>query len=284
MSNDPYLSFSNSLDRLKIEYEKYKKIIVAVDHDDTVYDFHKNGSTYTKVISLIKDCISLNFHIVVFTGSKVESYPDIRQFWKNTFGLEQVKINENAFPMDIGNNGKIYYNILLDDRAGLSSAVSLLEELISWIKGQSPKRAVKPFDYLEKFESRMVFLGGECQSNWRDDIVLQLSHKYKFVNPLVEFEVFIERESELIIWEQYYINLSDSFIFNFSGDTQCARSLFELALVLERMKYSPFMRLFICIDDNYTNAHYIKTIISTIRFKENVQSFTNLNTLIEHLR
>lgn len=124
--NDPYLNDKFAIDRLYNEWKKYGKIFLAIDFDDTIYDFHKKGYEYNKVIQLIKDCQYFGCHTIIFTSSEPEKYPLIMEYC-NQIGIHIDKINENAIPMKIGNNGKIYYNILLDDRAGLFSAYNILQ-------------------------------------------------------------------------------------------------------------------------------------------------------------
>ena len=131
--NDPYLNDTIAYDRLYDEYKKYGKIIVATDFDDTIFDFHKKGYTYTKVIALLKECQELGFYICVFTGTPKVKYDDIRTYCKD-IGLNIASINENPFPMPFGNDGKMYYNILLDDRAGLSQSYETLRTLVDKIK------------------------------------------------------------------------------------------------------------------------------------------------------
>ena len=132
---DPYLNVDTAIERLYQEWKKYGKIIIALDFDDTIYDFHKKGFTYPRVIDLVKTCQELGCYIVIFTGSEVEKYPMIREYCES-IGIKVDKINENAFPMPIGNNGKIYFNILLDDRAGLPAAYAALDEVVLRIQGK----------------------------------------------------------------------------------------------------------------------------------------------------
>ena len=131
---DPYLSEDFAFKRLYNEYLKYKSLIVACDWDDTLHDFHKKGYTYPKIVEILKECQELGFHIIIFTGSEIEKYPSILEGCKQ-MGLTSItKINQNAFPMPIGNNGKIYYNILLDDRAGLGESYNILKNVLFLIR------------------------------------------------------------------------------------------------------------------------------------------------------
>jgi hydroxymethylpyrimidine pyrophosphatase-like HAD family hydrolase len=124
--SDPYLDDSVAIERLYNEWKKYGKIFLALDFDDTIYDFHKKGYKYEKVIELVKACQKQGCYTIIFTGSELEKYPFIRSYCEE-IGLHIDKINENAIPMNVGNNGKIYYNILLDDRSGLSSSFRILK-------------------------------------------------------------------------------------------------------------------------------------------------------------
>lgn len=123
--NDPYLNIGTACQRLYDEYLKYGKLVVACDYDDTIYDFHKKGHTYTAVIDLLLECQKLGFYICIFTGSPLDKYPEIMEYTKN-LGLNIATINKNPFPMPFGNDGKMYYNILLDDRAGLTESYYIL--------------------------------------------------------------------------------------------------------------------------------------------------------------
>lgn len=63
--------------------------------------------------------------------------PSKREFQKNhlkDLGINIHSVNENPIVLPFGNHGKIYYNILLDDRAGLGQAVEILIEVIRRIE------------------------------------------------------------------------------------------------------------------------------------------------------
>lgn len=52
---DFYLDPENCYQRLEDEFKKYGKLIFCVDFDDTLYDFHNVGRTYTDVMALLKE-------------------------------------------------------------------------------------------------------------------------------------------------------------------------------------------------------------------------------------
>lgn len=53
--------------RLLEEYHKYRKLIVAFDFDNTIFDYHNTGGDYSCVIELLKECSLLGFEMILFT-------------------------------------------------------------------------------------------------------------------------------------------------------------------------------------------------------------------------
>lgn len=131
---DYYFEIENCVDRLYKEYLKHLKLIVACDHDDTVFDFHKKGHEYPKMRLLLRQCYNLGFHIVVYTASDKSRWNDIEDYWNDQLGIKISSINKNPIDLPYGNDGKIYYNILLDDRAGLGFAYEVLHRTVEMIK------------------------------------------------------------------------------------------------------------------------------------------------------
>lgn len=133
---DPYFDNAFCIERLYKEYLQHKKIIVACDFDDTIFDFHNKGYKYNKILDILKECQELNFYICIFTGSPSDKYDEITKYMKN-IGININSINKNPFPLPFGNHGKMYFNILLDDRAGLGQAYEILKEMINKIKQET---------------------------------------------------------------------------------------------------------------------------------------------------
>ena len=143
---DRYIQQSESAKRLIDDWERHGKIIVAFDFDNTVYDFHKVGDTYPEMIRLLQECQKLGFLLTCFTAN--EDFDYVKKYCKNELDLD-VPINHDYLkkkvmigrddgfskmfaPVNL--NTKIYYNILLDDRAGLASAYQDLVTLINHVK------------------------------------------------------------------------------------------------------------------------------------------------------
>lgn len=77
---DPYFDVDTCARRLMSEYMQHKSLIVAVDFDDTVYDFHRAGHDYGQILDLVRRCQALGFHIVLFTGTHPDRYPEQVQY------------------------------------------------------------------------------------------------------------------------------------------------------------------------------------------------------------
>jgi hydroxymethylpyrimidine pyrophosphatase-like HAD family hydrolase len=140
---DPYLNPLVAVQRLKDEFDKYGKLIVALDFDDTIYDFHKKGHTYNAVIDLVRRCQELGFYIVMFTGTAKDKWPAMLEYCKSV-GINPCAVNTNAMPLPFGNDGKIYYNVLLDDRAGLNEAFIALRETVLYAEQKKANLITAP--------------------------------------------------------------------------------------------------------------------------------------------
>ncbi len=125
---DKFLVIRECINRLLQEWIKYDKIVVAVDYDYTINDFRNEGLQFPDVIDLLKE-VQNSAHIVCFTASDESRYDEIRNKFKE-LGIRLDGINESPVKLNESPKAKIYYNILLDDRAGLYSAyITLLHTL-----------------------------------------------------------------------------------------------------------------------------------------------------------
>lgn len=133
MSNeDPYLNPDITLERLKHEWKKYGSIIIAFDFDDTVYDFHKKGYTYNKVVNLLRRARDIGAYFIVHTACGADQEDFIRQYLTDN-DIPFDSVNKNAPYIDTTGR-KCYYNILLDDRAGLESSYNTLLNAVQFME------------------------------------------------------------------------------------------------------------------------------------------------------
>jgi hypothetical protein len=124
MELDFYLDIDNTTKRLVDEWKKYGKIIIGVDYDDTIFDFHNKGRRYDYVINLLRDCKKLGCHIIICSCCSEDKYDSMRKYM-NDNDIPFDSINEDADFIEF-NGRKIYTNVLLDDRAGLPAAYGCL--------------------------------------------------------------------------------------------------------------------------------------------------------------
>lgn len=127
---DKYLEPNSAFERLRAEYKKHSSLIVAVDFDDTLYDFHKSGGTYHRVIELVRELKSIGCYIIIYTGNQ-----DTRLIITHCHNenIPYDSINEQA-PFVRDTAKKIYANVYIDDRAGLEQVYKDLTRLVNEVK------------------------------------------------------------------------------------------------------------------------------------------------------
>jgi hypothetical protein len=129
--NDPFMNREMVKERLRKEFRTYGKLIIAYDFDYTVHNYRDcDNYTYDFVVDLLRKWRPYS-HLIVFTASYLERFNYIRNYL-NDNNIPFDKINEEV--IDRGYSRKIYYNVFLDDRAGLGEMAEILSELYEEIK------------------------------------------------------------------------------------------------------------------------------------------------------
>lgn len=117
-------------ERLIAEWLKYGKICLAIDFDDTLYPWGFKGFEanlmFKKAMDIIKLAQDTGCFTTIWSACAPDRYDYIRDYCKS-YDIPVDTINENPIPLPYGNNRKMYYNHLLDDRAGLEQALDVLE-------------------------------------------------------------------------------------------------------------------------------------------------------------
>lgn len=130
--NHPF-NDKGAAERLLQEFKKYKTLIVGFDFDNTIFDFHQNGGDYSEVIELLRECRRLRFNLCLFT---IEDRMDWKYKECCRLGIRPDYVNES--PVVFENGGKKpYFNIFLDDRAGLESAYKTLKQVVDYANTES---------------------------------------------------------------------------------------------------------------------------------------------------
>tara|TARA_R110002012_G_scaffold261246_1_gene443055 strand:- start:33 stop:422 length:390 start_codon:yes stop_codon:yes gene_type:complete len=109
-------------------YRKYGIIILGCDFDDTIFPLTDNSYIRNRCEKVIELIISLRsvMKLCLYTTTNPQELKYKVHIMKNTMKLYPDYINES--PIDFGGNAKPYFNILLDDKAGLNEAIEILEE------------------------------------------------------------------------------------------------------------------------------------------------------------
>lgn len=124
---DPYMDYENCVDRLMKEWDEHGSLFVAFDFDNTVFDYHRKGFSFPAVEFLLRECKKAGLKLILFTAKETKEELDRCVEYCKERGYEPDFINASP----IMNTKKPYYNILLDDRAGLQSAARTLITVIT---------------------------------------------------------------------------------------------------------------------------------------------------------
>lgn len=132
--NDPYFDTQTCCERLFNTWSKYGKLIVAFDFDDTIYDYHKKGHRYSRVINLLQRCSDLGFTMILFsckeTSAELNNCADHCQ-------IMGINVDYMNYSPILGLSRKPFYSILLDDKAGLGQAYQILFEVVNRIEKET---------------------------------------------------------------------------------------------------------------------------------------------------
>lgn len=117
--------------RLKEEYHKYGNLVIGFDFDNTIFDYHNIGGNFKCIIDILKECKDLGFTLCLYTSEPSEEKLKWKIEYCKHFGIEPDYVNESPI---FNGTAKPFFNILLDDRAGLENAYEVLSNVIDYVK------------------------------------------------------------------------------------------------------------------------------------------------------
>lgn len=123
----PYTK-EQQVERLRSEVAAHGSLFVAFDFDNTIFDYHKQGFDYSGVISLLRRCSEMGHKMILLTSNEDEEKLAFIRYYCRSFGIRIDYVNEN--PEVCPGCRKPYYNILIDDRAGMNEACEILNAII----------------------------------------------------------------------------------------------------------------------------------------------------------
>lgn len=135
-----YFDREEVIKRLLHEYQKFGKILVAYDFDDTVFN-SDDGTSNEDIVELIIE-IRPYTHLIVYTARYYGShdvYNDIRDGagfvvdWLKANNVSYDTINKNVVYISVEGR-KVYYDAFLDDKAGLKETYETLKEFLNRVR------------------------------------------------------------------------------------------------------------------------------------------------------
>lgn len=126
--NHPF-TYQRSLTRLIDEYNKHQKLVIGFDFDNTIFDVHSAGGDYSCVINLLREAKKQGFILCLYTAETREDWLEWKVKYCEHFGISPDYVNESPL---LPGTTKPFFNLLLDDRAGLQEAYNLLNDLIAY--------------------------------------------------------------------------------------------------------------------------------------------------------
>ena len=121
---DSFFDKDKQLKVLLEQYKKFGKIIVAFDFDDTVSPFR--GDSCEQVKKLIRD-LRPYARLICFTARTPDNQMEAEEYLKAN-NIPYDFINREWTGSEI--SGKLFYNQLLDDKAGLYESYMILVEFL----------------------------------------------------------------------------------------------------------------------------------------------------------
>tara|TARA_R110000851_G_scaffold41665_1_gene104371 strand:- start:1119 stop:1496 length:378 start_codon:yes stop_codon:yes gene_type:complete len=116
---------NNNLAKLHKVFKEHGKIIIGVDFDDTVFPLDPECASMCKAVRLLLQECKVYSILCLYTVADTQSLEykkEIMSLW----GIPVDYVNES--PVKLGDGSKPYFNILLDDKAGLYETYLLLQK------------------------------------------------------------------------------------------------------------------------------------------------------------
>lgn len=128
-----------AIEKLYNDWTKYGTLFIAFDFDNTIWNFRKYENNYEDnpeavywdIVNLLKKAKKLGMKLILWTSCPNKMDEITKNDLCRAWGIEPDYINWS--PLSPGAT-KPHFNLLLDDRAGLESAVYILNKLIERIE------------------------------------------------------------------------------------------------------------------------------------------------------
>lgn len=183
---DKYLIPEEAYKRLYGEYKKHGSLVIGVDFDGTIHDYHKEGYEYNNCKELLRSLKDIGCKIICWTAYKDHDYVE-EYFKKNDLPLDGINCDGVELPYS---TRKPFFNALLDDRAGIRDVYGDLSRLVNDIKYEKENKDTKILNKVsgdfEEIEGKVNILIGVYDPNGSNNELYDMV--YSKFNDRVELE------------------------------------------------------------------------------------------------
>jgi hypothetical protein len=115
------------LNQLIDVYEKHGKIIIGVDFDDTVFPFNKSVANINRCNEVVEIVRDLKPYSIICLWSVADAKSLVyKEHIMDLYGIKPDYVNDSPLN-NWGDSKKVYFNIQLDDKAGLNETLQVLK-------------------------------------------------------------------------------------------------------------------------------------------------------------
>ncbi len=121
------------LNQLIDVYEKHGKIIIGVDFDDTVFPFNKSVANINRCNEVVEILRELKPYSIICLWSVADAQSLVyKEHIMDLYGIKPDHVNDS--PLNKwGESKKVYFNIQLDDKAGLNETIQVLKNFKTYL-------------------------------------------------------------------------------------------------------------------------------------------------------
>lgn len=146
MIYDKYCYTEECVEKLVRTYFTRGYLIIAFDFDDTILSSEPDFKCCTLVLLVNRCKHDINCQLILYTcrssnrgnGANLRYAIDVCK----KLDIEPDFVNEHAWEDYRGLNGKVFYDIFLDDKAGLGQACEILELALNRILNELDKKVI----------------------------------------------------------------------------------------------------------------------------------------------
>lgn len=123
------------------KWNKYGTLYIGVDFDNTIKpykeSFEESEAGYGQIVTLLKDCKRVGMKLCLWSLCDSGENLAWKEDWCLNMGIGMDYINESPLLKEMTEQSKghkPYFNLLLDDTAGLAEAYSVLRNVVNYIE------------------------------------------------------------------------------------------------------------------------------------------------------